>query len=132
MDKALRFLQSHKDVAFATVEDGKPRIRVFQIMRLEDTMLYFATSPRKEVYKQLRKNPKVELLSMEGNISVRLWGEVIFDVDETTAREIYSANPVLPRLYERYDDLVYFRLNLIGMDYFDLTTTPPLFEHFDI
>lgn len=131
MNKAFSFLQSHKEVAFATVENGKPRIRVFQIMKQEGTTLYFATSPKKEVYGQLQQHPAIELLSMAGNISVRLWGEAAFDVDDTIAREIYAANPVLPRLYPRYTDLVYFRLKPAGMDYFDLTPTPVLFEHYD-
>ena len=33
MEKALSFLSRHKDVAFATVEENKPKIRVFQIMK---------------------------------------------------------------------------------------------------
>lgn len=35
MEKALSFLSRHKDVAFATVEENKPKIRVFQIMKRE-------------------------------------------------------------------------------------------------
>ena len=35
MEKAFEFLKMNKDVAFATVEDGRPKIRVFQIMRQE-------------------------------------------------------------------------------------------------
>ena len=50
MEKAFEFLNSHKDVAFATVEQDKPKIRVFQIMKQEGHNLYFATSPHKEVY----------------------------------------------------------------------------------
>lgn len=131
MNKAFSFLQSHKEVAFATVENGKPRIRGFQIMKQEGATLYFATSPTKEVYRQLQQNPSIELLSMEGNISVRLWGEAVFDVDDATAREIYATNPVLPRLYKNYTDLAYFRLKPAGMDYFDITPTPVVCEHYD-
>lgn len=32
MKEAFDFLSKHKDVAFATVEQNKPKIRVFQIM----------------------------------------------------------------------------------------------------
>ena len=97
MEKAFDFLSGHKDVAFATVEQDKPKIRVFQIMRQEGHTLYFATSPRKEVYRQLRENPHVELLAMDGDISVRLTGHAVFDVPDALAREIYADNPVLPR-----------------------------------
>ncbi|HIX85299.1 MAG TPA: pyridoxamine 5'-phosphate oxidase family protein [Candidatus Parabacteroides intestinigallinarum] len=131
MEKAFDFLSGHKDVAFATVEQDKPKIRVFQIMRQEGHTLYFATSPRKEVYRQLRENPHVELLAMDGDISVRLTGCAVFDVPDALAREIYADNPVLPRLYKRYTDLVYFRLPIAKLDYYDLSPTPPVFEHYE-
>lgn len=129
MEKAFEFLKSHKDVAFATVEDGKPKIRVFQIMRQEGSTLFFTTAPGKEVYKQLRTNPDIEILSMAGNIFVRAAGKATFDVDNHTAQAIYDSEPVLQRLYKKYDDLVYFRLPIATLDYYDLTPTPPLQEH---
>lgn len=131
MEKAFDFLSRHRDVAFATSDNGLPKIRVFQIMKQADRCLYFATSPRKEVYRQLQTNPHVELLAMQGNISVRVVGSAVFDVDDRTAREIYAANPVLPRLYPSYTDLVYFRLPVASIDYYDLTPTPPVLEHAD-
>lgn len=118
-------------MAFATAEDGKPKIRVFQIMRQEKNILYFVTAPGKEIYRQLQKNPNIEVLAMRGNISVRIAGQAVFDVDDKTAREIYAANPVLPRLYRAYTDLAYFRLPAVSLDYYDLTPDPPLQEHYD-
>lgn len=131
MEKAFEFLKKNKEVAFATVEDGKPKIRVFQIMKQDGHTLYFVTAPRKEVYGQLQKNPNIEILAMRSNVSVRIAGQVVFDVDDKTAQEIYAANPVLPRLYKAYTDLVYFRLPIATLDYYDLTPTPPLQEHYD-
>lgn len=131
LEKALAFLREHNEAAFATVEDGKPKIRVFQIMRIEGDTLFFATAPHKEVYRQLRANPNVELLSMAGNLSVRVTGRAVFDVADDVARTIYAENPVLPRLYKAYSDLAYFRLPIEKLDYYDLTPTPPLFEHYE-
>ena len=123
MEIGLSFLMSHKDVAFATVEDDKPK--------RENATLYFTTTTYKEVYKQLQKNPFVELLAMAGNISVRVKGKAVFDVPDNIGKEIYETNPVLMRLYHSYSDLVYFRLDISELDYYDLTPTPPIFEHFD-
>lgn len=131
MEKAFEFLSGHHDVAFATVEGNKPQIRVFQIMKIVGHTLYFATAPRKKVYHQLQENPNIELLAMDGNISVRASGQARFDVPDDIAREIYRDNPVLPRLYPEYTDLVYFRLPVVALDYFDLTPTPPVLEHHD-
>ena len=63
--------------------------------------------------------------------TVRIAGQTVFDVDDKTAREIYAANPVLPRLYRAYTDLAYFRLPAVSLDYYDLTPDPPLQEHYD-
>jgi len=44
MERALQFLRNHKDVALATSEDNIPKLRIFQVMKQEGNVLYFATS----------------------------------------------------------------------------------------
>jgi uncharacterized pyridoxamine 5'-phosphate oxidase family protein len=78
------------------------------------------------------QNPNVEVLAYADNISVRCSGMVNFDVEDDVKRWIYDHNPVLPRLYSSYDQLVYFCLPIAEMDYYDLTPTPPIFKHFDL
>ncbi len=121
-------MRRNKDIAFATVgDDGRPKIRVFQMMKIDEqtNTLYFATSPKKEVFVQLQSKPAIELLAMSGNISVRISGDAAFDVPDNICREIYGTNPVLPRLYKDYRDLAYFSVPVASLNYFDLTTTPP-------
>ena len=43
LQTALQFLRNHNEIAFATCEGNLPKIRVFQIMKQEGTVLYFAT-----------------------------------------------------------------------------------------
>ena len=57
---------------------------------------------------------------------------VNFDVEDDTKQWIYDNNPVLPRLYSSYDKLVYFRLPVAEMDYYDLSPMPPVFKHYDL
>lgn len=132
MEKALKFLCEHKDVALATSEDNIPKLRIFQIMKQEGNVLYFATSEKKAVWQELRKNPNVELIAYDGNISVRCSGMVNFNVEDDAKRWIYEHNDVLSRLYERYDQMVYFCLPIAEMDYYDLQPTPPVLLHFDL
>ena len=130
--KALEFMKANKEVAFATVGEGnRPMIRVFQIMKFDGNDLYFATGPHKRVFSELQENPAVEVLSHKDNISVRVSGTVVFDVPDSTQREIYDTNPVLSRLYPNYKSLTYFRLPIGSLDYYDLTPTPPVQWHFD-
>ncbi|MBQ9363338.1 MAG: pyridoxamine 5'-phosphate oxidase family protein [Bacteroidaceae bacterium] len=132
LQTALDFLKEHNEIAFATCEGNLPKIRIFQIMKQEGTVLYFSTSAEKAVWKELMQNPNVEMLAYADNISVRCSGMVNFDVEDAVKRWIYEHNPVLPRLYSSYDQLVYFCLPIAELDYFDLTPSPPLFKHFDL
>ena len=132
LQKALDFLRDHNEIAFATCEGNLPKLRIFQIMKQEGTVLYFATSPNKAVWKELQANPNVELLAYADKVSVRCVGAVSFDVPDDTQQWIYDNNEVLPRLYTSYDKLAYFSLNIAEMDYFDLRPTPPIMKHFDL
>ena len=132
MQTALDFLKQNNEVAFATCEGGLPKIRVFQIMKQEGTVLYFATSFKKAVYRQLQQTPDIELLSMNNKISVRCSGRVNFHVDDDIKKWIFDNKPVLSRLYDSYDQLAYFSMNIAEMDYYDLNPTPPILRHFNL
>ena len=132
LQTALEFLRKHNEITFATTDGTSPRLRIFQIMRQESSTLYFATSAKKAVWRELQANPNVELLAFANNISVRCSGMVSFDVSDDVKRWIYDNNPVLPRLYTSYDKLEYFCLPIAVMDYYDLNPTPPVFKHFDL
>ena len=131
-EKAIQFLKDHKEIALATCEGNLPKLRIFQVMRQEGHVLYFATSAKKAVYHELRQNPNIEILAYEGNVSVRCMGMVNFNVEEETKRWIYCHNAVLQRLYSSYDQLEYFCLPIAEIDYYDLEPTPPTFIHFDL
>ena len=157
MERALHFLSSHKDVALATSEGNIPKLRIFRVMKQEGNVLYFATSEQKApikreksdacidssereearpeakaVWRELHKNPNVELIAYEGNISVRCSGMVHFNVEDDTKRWIYDNSDVLQRLYTNYDQMAYFCLPIAEMDYYDLEPTPPEMMHFDL
>ena len=132
MKQALDFLKSNKDIALATVGlDGRPMIRAFQIMKADCNTLYFATNPRKAIWQELQANPAIELLALKGKISVRVGGDVSFDIPDVLQQEIYDTNPVLQRLYPDYRAMTYFSMEIEHLDYYDLTPTPPILRHYD-
>lgn len=132
MKRALEFLRDHVEVALATCEGNRPRIRVFQVMKMEGSTLYFATSPVKEVFRQLTDNPFVEIMASEGKVFVRVKGKAVFQVEAETQKWIYNNNPVLPRLYTAYDKLAYFKVDIEEMDYYDLAPNPPVYKHYNL
>ncbi len=132
MNRAFKFLETHNEIVLATCEGNLPKIRNFQIMKQEGHVLYFATSARKAVYREIMQNPNVEILAFADKISVRCSGVASFNVPDDVKQWIYDNNPVLPRLYSDYGQLVYFCLPVAEIDYYDLTPTPPVYLHFDL
>ena len=130
--QAFDFLRDYNEGVLATVSDGRPCLRAFQVMKIDGDTLFFATAPQKEVYRQLQANPAIEFMVLQGKVSVRCSGMAIFDVDDETCRWIYDHNLVLPRLYSSYDKLVYFRVPVERLEYFDLRPTPPVVFHADL
>jgi len=104
----------------------------FADVRQEGNMLYFATSTKKAVWQELQENSNVEILAYADNVSVRCSGMVNFYVSEDMKRWIYDHNDVLSSLYNSYDQLEYFCLPIAELDYFDLSPTPPINQHFDL
>ena len=132
IEQAMEFLREHPEGMLATVSDNRPQTRVFQVMKVDGSTLWFATAPQKAVWQQLQANPAVEFLALHDRVSVRCSGTALFDVDDDTKRWIYNHNPVLPRLYSSYDTLAYFRLPIARLEYFDLRPTPPVSLSFDL
>ena len=132
LQKALKFLSEHNEIALATCQGSLPKLRMFQIMHQQGNVLYFATSAKKAIWKELQENPNVELLAYSDNVSVRCSGMVNFYVDNDTKRWIFDHNDVLSHLYTSYDQLEYFCLPIADLDFFDLTPTPPVNLHFDL
>lgn len=129
---AFDFLEKNREVALSTIRDARPSIRIFQVMKISGTTLYFATSPQKEVYAQLIENPAVEILAYKDNVQVRMAGDVVFDVPVNVQKEIFMENEILPDLYPAYDSLVYGRMAVKFVEYYDLTLRPPRIERYKL
>ena len=127
--QAFQFLRKHNEGVLATVSGDRPQTRAFQAMKVDGTTLYFATSVQKAVYSQLQENPNAEFIVLANKVSVRCGGSVDFDVDVETQRWIYDHNEVLQRLYDDYSQMVYFRMPVEQLEYYDLRPTPPIVLH---
>jgi len=132
LQRALQFLSEHNEIALATCQGNLPKMRTFQIMKCEGNVLYFATSAKKAVWRELKANSNVEILAYADNVSVRCAGMVNFHVADDVKRWIYVHNDVLSRLYTSYDQMEYFCLPIAELDYYDLSHTPPVNLHFDL
>lgn len=85
----------------ATVDGDKPRVRPFGfIMDFEDK-IYFTTGNKKDFYKQLQKNPNVEISTMLADGSwIRLAGKAVFDASPAAKKKAFEIYPGFNELYQ--------------------------------
>ena len=79
----VKFANENKDCYLATVEGDQPRVRVLSMWYADETGFYFQSQTVKAFYKQLEKNPKVEVYFGNKDLSkvLRVSGKVKFITD---------------------------------------------------
>lgn len=103
MEEILDFLKKAGVWYLATDEDGQPRVRPFGSQMIYKGKLYFETGLKKNVAKQLLKNPKVEICAMLDGEWLRLTAEAVHDPDIEAQKAMLEAIPELKKMYAAGD-----------------------------
>lgn len=103
MEEVLKFLQDAKVWYLATDEDGQPHVRPFGSQMIYNNRLYFQTGLKKDVAKQLLKNPKIEISAMRGGEWIRLTAEAIHDPSIEAQQAMLDTMPELKKMYAAGD-----------------------------
>ncbi|MDW8001419.1 MAG: pyridoxamine 5'-phosphate oxidase family protein [Deltaproteobacteria bacterium] len=66
-------------------------MRPFGFIMKRNEKLYFCTNKKKEVYRDLKENPQIEVcaLSKDTKKWIRIRGEVIFDESEEAKAQVF-------------------------------------------
>lgn len=101
MKEIIDFLTNSKMQYLASIGlDGKPKVRPFQFMLEDDSKLWFCTSNRKEVYKELKKNAFVEICASGSNMSwMRLKAKAVFSDNMHIKEKILEHSPLVKSIY---------------------------------
>lgn len=100
MNKVVAFLKENPVQYLATVgRDGKAKCRPFIFAGEMDGKLWFCTNDQKDVYKDMRHNPEVELsVASPAYAWIRLHGKAVFE-DNMAAKEMCLLNPIVKGQY---------------------------------
>lgn len=123
----LKLMREVKDLAFATVaEDGRPTVRIIDIMRVEDDALYFLTARGKEFFKQLTEQKFVAITGMTKNWEMLSLRGNVERADRALLTDIFEDNPSMNEVYpgSSRDILEVFCIREGQCEYFDLSKTP--------
>ena len=99
--ECIKFATEHPVCWLATVEGDQPRVRTFLLWRANENGFYFETFEPKDVYEQLKKNPKVEICffnsasDLEKAKTMRIAGEVEFLNDPELKKQLLEERPFL-------------------------------------
>ena len=105
MEEVYNFLKNCGVYYLATVDsDNQPRVRPFGTAEIFEGHLYIQTGKKKDVYKQIENNNKVELSAFNGESWIRVTGNLIPDDRIEAKKYMLDQNPDLRRMYDENDD----------------------------
>mgnify|MGYP000853800574 CR=1 FL=1 len=103
MKEVCEFLKKCGAYYLATVEDDQPRVRPFGTAEIFEDKLYIQTGKVKNVSKQMKKNPKIEICGMTDDNWIRIEAAAVED-DRVEARQhMLNAYPSLQKMYKADD-----------------------------
>lgn len=113
MKTAYEFLKANPTFHIATVEGNAPRVRPFGFVMVYNNKLYICTNKTKDVFKQMQKNPEIEIsdMSTDGTSWVRIRGKVAADDSREAKAQAFKEAPMLLQIYPKgADDETYVTL----------------------
>lgn len=111
------FMNQNPACYFATIEGDTPRVRGMLMYKADENGIIFNTGANKDLFKQLQKNPNVELCfvnnkDLQDFIQIRVSGVVVFENDIKIKEQLINDRPFLKTIVEKvgYDAIVVIRV----------------------
>ena len=111
MIEVQEFLKNCGVYYLATVDGDKPRVRPFGTAEIFEDKLYIQTGKSKDVYKQIKANPNVEICAFKDGKWLRVSGNLISDDRVEAKEDMLNKNPELKSMYSASDsntEVLYF------------------------
>ena len=129
MNEVYEFLKKCGTYYLATVDGDQPRVRPFGTIDLFEGKLYIQTGKVKDVSKQMKANPKVEISGMADGKWIRLAAEAVLDERVEAQTHMLDAYPSLQGMYKPGDgNTEVFFLKNVKAQICSFTEAPQSFE----
>ena len=89
-EEMIAFMNANPVMQLATVEGDKPRVRAILLFKADEKGIIFHTANTKDLYKQLMKNPNVEICFNSPDTQLRVTGVAHVDDDLKLREEIFA------------------------------------------
>ena len=105
MNTAYEFFKANPVFHLATVDGNQARVRPFGFIMIRNKALYFCTNKTKDVYKQLAKNPDIEISDMGADGTwLRVRGKIVIDDSREAKAQAFKDSPKLLDIYPKGAD----------------------------
>ncbi|MDR2865276.1 MAG: pyridoxamine 5'-phosphate oxidase family protein [Spirochaetaceae bacterium] len=103
MKEVYDFLKKCQTYYLSTVEGDQPRVRPFGTVDIFEGKLYIQTGKLKNVSKQIKSNPKIEICAFDGGTWIRIQALAIEDDRREVRQHMLDAYPSLQSMYSADD-----------------------------
>ncbi len=106
MSSAFEFLKENRVFHVATSDGSKGRVRPFGFVMERNNALYFFTAKTKDVYKQMKQNPDIEIEAIAPDMTVwlRVRGRIAFDDSRDAKAQVFAESPEAIKIYPKGPD----------------------------
>lgn len=129
MKRVYDFIKGAGVYYLATMDGDQPRVRPFGTIDIFNGKLGIQTGKKKDVYKQIAANPKVEISAMKDGQWIRVAGELYADESIEAADHMLNDYPDLRAMYTPGDGncvVLYFKSGIATISSF--TAAPVVIE----
>lgn len=103
MQEVYEYLKTSHIFYISTVDGNVPRVRPFGALAMFEGKMYTQTGKVKNVYKQMKANPRVELCTMGKGGWLRIEADVVEDERREARTAVLDQNPMLRNNYSEDD-----------------------------
>jgi uncharacterized pyridoxamine 5'-phosphate oxidase family protein len=103
MQEVVEFLKKSGTYYLATIDGDQPRVRPFGTAHVFENKLYIQTGKKKDVSKQMKNNPKIEICAMNGGEWLRIQATAVEDDRVAAKQSMLDAYPNLKNMYSATD-----------------------------
>ena len=103
IEKVCEYLKEVGTYYLATVDGDQPRVRPFGTAHIFENKLYIQTGLKKDVAKQLLKNPKCEICGFQKGTWIRVAGELKLDERIEAQQSMLDDYKSLEKMYKAGD-----------------------------
>lgn len=103
MKEVYDFLKKAGTYYLATVDGDTPKVRPFGTIDLFEGKLYIQTGKKKDVAKQMKANPKIEICAMLDGKWIRVSANAYLDENIEAQKHMLAGYPELASMYQPGD-----------------------------